>query len=835
MIKMYSNTPFLRKIMTVPVSVFLMTCHLTAESIVEETFGSYAEGPLSDQYGWTLTHGQSPSIAQTWVVSSTEKIVAGSETNSRTQKAVPFLLSDNESMITIEFVARIGLGREDGSPQNRQVLLGLSDFATRTPAHFGLSHHSFHVRGSEFGEIQRTYDSNGVLVAPIPGATYVVRSVWDLQENAATLSVLNKSAGQREFQPLYADREAEEIRFNLGQVSLSHDEANRLWLRLGGDSGSQLMGYRVRMGAETGSYEPIRNGSPVLVSAEYLPTYNLPPLQSRYRVEVPEDQKELIEILPSRNDVTIRTLRFRGIPDGSEIDAFEAVKAFHATRMEWVYVRDADRDRIAAVRNSGRVMGGAASGGLRHEERRKEIASLDLNGEPVIQPHMRAWNNPHWLGDVTNETRFEMQLAEYMAQVELGVETIQRDESSGPVLMAMRNGGGFTKSGLRAFSQWLYENVSPEQLDDLGIGDPLEFDYGDHLRERDAPAGDAFVNYECPIKPYWFQFWEDATADYHQRLIDEVRERAGRPIAYSCNNTSLQLWSGIQQVFDFAISELLLETANPVHIWNRSQRAREVGRMQIFGSPKTRGLEVDEQSKIDLTRQVISTAYSVGMACRVPWDVFQQTRDGAGRYFGKPENYADLTAFVRAHDWNGYEEYAVFGKGLPESDSPLFEISGGTDHVYLFAQKKEHDPDAPPLLFLVDWGRPQAEPSDKTIVLALPGDSAEYPADGEAHINRSTPEPFTLYLSGQEVLGRPDTLYLRRPAPWDEEAHVWAVEHDDYKAMIEEIPLAVTWNDEGRGKVEVPALTPWGVLTTKSLDKDSVSVSRPDSPSRQQI
>lgn len=520
-----------------------------------------------------------------------------------------------------------------------------------------------------------------------------------------------------------------------------------------------------------------------------------------------------LSVIPGANDVTMRALRFsEEAPEGSKLDVFEALTAFHATRLEWVNNIPEDQEwRVGAVRDSGRIFGAGISGALLAEEKNRGMATLDLDGNPVIMPHKREWANPQWQGDVSNPGFLAEQLAAYRSFVDLGVDTIQRDEVTSSIILVRNNGAGFSDTGVAGFGQWLEENVPPTELDALGVGNPLSFDYRAYLKDRGAPSGDDFASYDDPLKEFWIEYWADETARFFEELIAATRDYADRPIGFSCNNTSVQLWSPVHEKFDFAISELLLETAYPEHIWSRADRARDLGRFQVFGSPKTREAEVDGEEKITLTRRVLATAYAAGMAARVPWDIFQQTEDGSGRFYGCPRDFGDLFGFVRAFDWSGYVEDSVFGGELTESG---FATLGGTGSVYGTVRRRPDDSTAPTLVHLVDWGSPLVEPNGQTSVLSVPGDRVEWRADGDLNLSRSGPEAFTLLLP-KSVMSAPSSVSLRVPAPYGADAHRRAVQLGDFENLVLTIPVSVRSEDSDHWAVDLPALTPWGILEWK--------------------
>ena len=67
---------------------------------------------------------------------------------------------------------------------------------------------------------------------------------------------------------------------------------------------------------------------------------------------------------PLRNDVTIRTLRFRDVPPGHPQDPFAAADDFFATRLEWVYLNFTpdEKEKTERIVEEGLLFGGAGGG-----------------------------------------------------------------------------------------------------------------------------------------------------------------------------------------------------------------------------------------------------------------------------------------------------------------------------------------------------------------------------------------------------------------------------------------------------------------------------------------
>jgi hypothetical protein len=540
---------------------------------------------------------------------------------------------------------------------------------------------------------------------------------------------------------------------------------------------------------------------------------------SQFHAAVAQHAPDKPRVGPGPNEVTMRTLEFRQVAPGSQMDPFQAVRDFHATRLEWTYIDFHERDRanIQRIQRMGIVFGGAGSASLHGSIRAfpqqpREIHMLDLDGNPVVQPHMRGWSEFRGIGDPSNPAFYEHHLAYYRRLIDWGAQTLHRDEPESPVFAAERYGAGFSPTGIAGFSSWLAAHLTTAELVSIGITDVANFDYAAYLRAAGAPVGDALAQFDCAIKPHWVRYWQDTTTDFWNRFIAEIKEYAGAPITFSANNSSLQMWDRYHREFDFAISELLLETANPIHIWQRSRIAHQHAKVQVIGPPKTRSQAVSQQAKTRLLRRVIATAYATGMIGKVPWDVFDQSPDGQSRYFASPADIADLYAFVRAHNWRDYSEATAFGDGLePTPASAVIRAIGGSGGIYGFVRAPLNRPDSPVLIHLVDWGLPNGGPAEPRYFRTPAGESIRMYSPAE-NIDRSEPAAFTLAINAS-VFENPQSLVfrLRVPAHYDADAHALANATGRFESLVQEFVLTPQQTG-GDIRLLIPTLAPWGIL-----------------------
>lgn len=556
---------------------------------------------------------------------------------------------------------------------------------------------------------------------------------------------------------------------------------------------------------------------------------------------------------PAPDDVTMRTLWFRPLPEGPwdpKHVTMDALRAFHATRLDWSYLRtyeppgrfevemgfqpieDYDHLRaeelakIAEVRAVGRSFGGAsnASSGtyvVWHApgEATKKHTMEDINGEPLIMGHMRYWDAPQSPGCANNPHYIDGHVEYIKSYIDAGAQSMQRDEPSGNWAHAARGVGCFCDYCMEGFNQYLKVHHR-DDLEALGIGDLGEWTYREYVRQlgyADALAAEDFdwsdqrtmqsLLRGNPVAALFVDFQSRAQADFFRIVRSRVNAYYGGSFPYSSNNTSFQRFEPeLYAVFDFYMSELMMRSANAAHLYDRSQEARRRGKIQVFGSPKTMGEEYDAGFLVALRRKVIATSYAVGGLCQVPWDLFEQTRDGFGRYFGDPADYADLFGMVRASGrfLHGYDDAGAYGADI-ENDGRYagkdpIRLGEGADGLYAFVRARPMDFEAPVVIHLVDW--------------------------------REHPESSVIRLLGAALFpGRELRVTLRMPDPYDRDMHEGAeikaqalrangeLLGTAQQAAYETLVVAQELSLEAEGdhtRIELPPLAPWGILVVEA-------------------
>ncbi len=517
---------------------------------------------------------------------------------------------------------------------------------------------------------------------------------------------------------------------------------------------------------------------------------------------------------PRVSDVVMRSLRPRPASPADPHDTLATAREFHATRLEWTYLGAEDvgggsaraRAFIAEAHRLGLLVGGAGSGSSQQVEPRlpqplSDFCVLDLDQRPYVMPHKRGWAKPPGQGSVFSPEYFAAHLERLAEQVRLGCDTLQRDEAQ----MAAGVGFDFHPLAIAAFRRHLAQHSTAAERDTWGLGAVELFDVRQYFLSLQPPESRPdgwFARWERtnPVKRLYDRFIEESVAVFHQRTREALNQVAGRMVPFSCNNTSQQRWLAPHRAFDWGMSELMLKTAHPVHLYERVRAGHALGKVQVFSTPKAAGQPIAPDDFRALNRRVIAQAYAAGALGKVPWDLFLQSEDGGDRYFGAPADYADLYGFVRAlAPWlEGFEEAAVCGPGLDDrarwAEAPL-RVEGGAS-LFGFVRVRPRDPASPVVLHLVNWGDPASKARVALRKSALPRGGAA-------------------------------TARLLVPAPYNRPDHVWAEFEQNrrlqagekrgpqhaaaYQSLVRETALAVA---ERAGWVEVTGVSaaPWSVI-----------------------
>jgi hypothetical protein len=491
------------------------------------------------------------------------------------------------------------------------------------------------------------------------------------------------------------------------------------------------------------------------------------------------------------SEVCMRSLAPRTASAQSPYDTLQALRDFHVTRLEWTYSLNADF--VAKVRALGCTVSGAAANGTIVGLDRKQpdwflpYSILDLSGQAVEAPWMRPWPG-HALWDCANNPKSRAGYLQYVKSlVDLGVRDIQRDDPS-MNLNATNWGACFCPYCMTGFRAYLQQHADPRKLAEAGVTDVAHFDYAAYLRERQAPVGDEFAKMPRDfLKDQFIRFQEQSTIEFHGWWRAELDKYARRRVPVSSNNGMTDFGS-IHQLFDFYIGELSYSHATPEGLYEGMSRARALGKSQGVTMPlRHEAAPAAEWTR--RTRQTIATCYALGMHIEAPWDTYLPIHsETPARYFGQPEECADLFALVRACPQllDDYEEAAVTGGELAEGtwlpQTRPVTVWAPQDEVFAFARVVPGRPEAPIVVHLVDWS--------------------------------DDPVPCTVSLNPQMLFaGRPIRVELITPRPYERAAHEAAGTSGDYAPLIERVTLA-------SGPVttcELPALRPWGLLVISRL------------------
>jgi len=490
------------------------------------------------------------------------------------------------------------------------------------------------------------------------------------------------------------------------------------------------------------------------------------------------------------SDMALRWQRPPGAPRHSDVcfsirwmragvDPFEKVALFHGTRFDWVY---ATREFIAECSKRGYAIShctspsrpddgpGEGSGGATYRIGRAE----GVHGQPLIA----GWQNwkPPW-GCCSNPEFFRLMEQDVIFAVEAGATYMHIDD---PDMAQMLKWGGepndpetrgcFCGHCLDRFRAHLAELPSTE-LKALGIADPVAFDYRQYILAGNRNPG---------LRRHFEHSYEKGVRALLEGLRRSADGKAGRRFPFACNNGSYTKWDSPIDLFDFAVGELSEhDPPSPVSLWKKALAITRMNRAQVFTFRST---------DVEANRKILCLAYCLGQHFVAPWDVWIK---GSERFYGEPEDYAHLFAFVRdnARWLDGYEYAAAVGEGIRDEwygDQPPVVLAGNED-ACAFVRAVPGGRGMPVVVHLYDWGK-EAKPFRVTL------DNARF------------------------FPGRHPTCRLLAPVRRGADDHARAEETKDFSKFTRaaDIPRASTG---GRTVLEIPALEPWAMLLVSPAER----------------
>ena len=333
-------------------------------------------------------------------------------------------------------------------------------------------------------------------------------------------------------------------------------------------------------------------------------------------------------------------------------DTFRDAKAFHATRLDWVYTTDPSW--IAQCKQRGYWFTGSLNTILVDapgKPTRDRGRILDKDGNRVAAPWMRKWAQPGYWGCANSPEYRQTFLAHAKILIDGGIDAIQMDD---PVINygAVRWGGCYC----------VY-----------------------CLKKAEAQGKSLPADMQA--------FQADSVREFYAAVRKELDAYAKRRIPWSSNNYDGNMGFPYD-LFDYGTAELPPGSAKPDQLYRKLWAAAQSGRQQVYTFVST---------DVAMTRRVIATAYACGGHIIVPYDVYNGSKP---RIFGKPKEYADLYGFVRAmaSSLDGFEDAAAFGKGIEEARyaaRPPVQVD--VPDVYAMVRAQPGKAAGAVAIHLVDW------------------------------------------------------------------------------------------------------------------------------------
>ena len=371
---------------------------------------------------------------------------------------------------------------------------------------------------------------------------------------------------------------------------------------------------------------------------------------------------------PSRSDVLVTSRREHYTPavgtgEGSGLyNTWQALDAFHATQLTWVYSENASFVEQAKKR-------GMLGVSLATNPQVPDVNGsswdvgrvVNVRGERLVAPWMRSWPGTRRYYGCVNSPAFKSAAFAFVDRLtHSGATSIQHDDAASNSEAVTWNGGDPHLSGcycdvcIKGFTGRLMSTLNITEQKALNVTPSFSyrgFLLGNHTNTK--------------LRALFVEYQRNVTVQYLQELKAHLRSTAastaGRARAVhqlsssdapsaaaplSCNNGGY--WNTVYEQCDYGIGELNMRDATPGGLRYILVDTVPPGRLQVMTMPKAASITPHDKLEV---RRSVAESYALGAPMIVPWDIYLPTPN-ASRYFGSAAEYADLFGFVRTHaDW----------------------------------------------------------------------------------------------------------------------------------------------------------------------------------------
>jgi hypothetical protein len=347
--------------------------------------------------------------------------------------------------------------------------------------------------------------------------------------------------------------------------------------------------------------------------------------------------------LPARSDVVMSTRTYRP-------DALDQLKAFQATRNEWLYSSDAAY--VAQMKGIVRHVGLSANittprtgtptpNTLRADPftRSATGVSRDVDGKVTIPPYMAknatAWNSIFYpeirdiiMGAVTNA-------------VAIGADSLEFDDPAMEYSVTQWAGGDFSPAALSAFQSYCQSSAGARGVRDLAA---VDYDMAEWVKRRAGTMAHmdwAAFKKAHGTEPAWL-VWTTFMRATTQNFLGTIRQYLHSqprplPLSLNVNNPApIKDLTYLLDSTDYLISEIYhLELPRQMAAYHACAAAWQLPLVPSIVPATTAD-----------TQWGIALGYAYGDTPLVPWNTFVPDQP---RYLGSVADYGYLFAFVRAH------------------------------------------------------------------------------------------------------------------------------------------------------------------------------------------